>query len=1331
MSVQEQIQQSRQQIESQRQQLELAKKSIPKVTTAQLLQRKGTQALQQMLMEKSKQKPLRQISEAQGQLGQAEVEFEKEVALKAPEYGQAQYTEPLIQQAKTEVQKRIDDLNARIKKREEYIVRKREDRSDKDRSKDIDRAEDDISVYRAELNEYQKGIGLSAVDLIKQHFSGYLKKKAQYEADYRQARNDQQNQFNEMKNKPEFKEDLAKLGLDKKAYVSLSDYEGAVKKFNQNVAYEQNLVNWATKAGFDKLPESIQQTMKDRGLVTFEQPEITKEIQLRSGQPVTIGSGVLGSTPSVKFDQEFYDTRTGMMTTPTFQGSGTSITRFPTPEEIAVIKKREELGPVASYVFGGAKTMSENILTANIRDLKDRSSEVGKAYQDIELLGTQLESLGTANINELGEWKGSESDLNSYNEMVDRYNRRYETIQQKGTIGVGLFGEMEQKPIQQFFPEYGEGRFAEARQFISDVYKPAEVALASLGATSKRGWEEVARGYGEIGGLIRDFQEPTTDVRKEPIWFGATEKIKEGWGYIGEGFKEIGSVYKQEIPGLFSDLSSYYTAKGQPKKAGWADVGGAISSTIGEGISLFGSGVQRVGQGTADTISFLGDVGTARTGQDWLKIAERSTGFLQTATRTTGKISEVTTPAIPMVALSVGSPGLFRTAFYGGQALRLGTAVEQEKGFTPGVQRYFIESPAESLLTVGALGFEAYRGVRYLGRQTLPERTLIKAPRRTLKTTEIIGRDYGKTVLFDKQKLGQYAFDGSRQTTSRVWRDIVRKGARRLGFDVSDDFLKVYKGSPFAQPKVYTKELNLLKKTYGVSDWRARSILRYQAPRVIEQELAGGIIQVGEKGGASLFKYVTRQPQIVVDKKLGLKTRGATPKVDTTFTVRKPIKSNLGSIQGFQERGFTISTQGKKFRELKIIDTKTFSRAGEQFEFLKPSRYIKGGFDKGTAYSIKGVSGSIDRLSIKPIRRQAISIIKEPPIRQVSASKTTLSIEKIPSGGKDFISSGGKKTILIKGERILKDVTTIESPKTIRTIATPKVKLTQKIDFVKPITRDTQLVSQRVKQESIYAGTGQYEVTESLSPVKDSRQIKIDLVKPSFKTGVILAQSLISLQKIKSAQIGKIKSMEMTALKSINLNKVDSISKQIKMSTQKIAQKQALRLRQPQITETMKVSSLSKVFSPKQPTPQRPPRPPRPTTPFKFGLPILDSRNERLRKKRQKDLDKAFTVELRRRGKFLQTGVALSKEEAIAFGASKTLGGAGATFRLKETKQPRRSLGLGLPGRFLDLFRPSKSKRETPLTFVQRREKRILTPGEKREISQLGGRPRKSERRSR
>jgi hypothetical protein len=77
MSVQEQIQQSRQQIESQRQQLELAKKSIPKVSTGQLLRQKGVQALQQMLMEKSKQKPLKQIAEARGELGQAEVEFEQ------------------------------------------------------------------------------------------------------------------------------------------------------------------------------------------------------------------------------------------------------------------------------------------------------------------------------------------------------------------------------------------------------------------------------------------------------------------------------------------------------------------------------------------------------------------------------------------------------------------------------------------------------------------------------------------------------------------------------------------------------------------------------------------------------------------------------------------------------------------------------------------------------------------------------------------------------------------------------------------------------------------------------------------------------------------------------------------------------------------------------------------------------------------------------------------------------------------------------------------------------------------------------------------------------
>lgn len=108
--------------------------------------------------------------------------------------------------------------------------------------------------------------------------------------------------------------------------------------------------------------------------------------------------------------------------------------------------------------------------------------------------------------------------------------------------------------------------------------------------------------------------------------------------------------------------------------------------------------------------------------------------------------------------------------------------------------------------------------------------------------------------------------------------------------------------------------------------------------------------------------------------------------------------------------------------------------------------------------------------------------------------------------------------------------------------------------------------------------------------------------------------------------------------------------------------------------------------------------------------------------KKRKEVIKGYQVEVRRRRKFrVESPFALPKEEAITFGIKKTLGSAAATFRLVPTSEEARSLGLQGPSvRQMQYFRAPKTKVPQALTYVQKERQRIITSGEKREITYVG-----------
>jgi hypothetical protein len=202
----------------------------------------------------------RQVEAQLGEVAGQEQTFEREVATKAPEYATQVYKQQAIQEARNAIQSRVNDLNARIKDRQLQIQRY-EERERNERGYDagdtIDDLKNDIDEYRAELREYQSGLGADENTLIKQHFSGYLQQKADYESNYARQRNRQQADFRKYKQTEDFKKLAADLKLP--ANASLSQFEQSVSKFNQDVAYKNQLLKFAEQKGGVQFLNAAQQ----------------------------------------------------------------------------------------------------------------------------------------------------------------------------------------------------------------------------------------------------------------------------------------------------------------------------------------------------------------------------------------------------------------------------------------------------------------------------------------------------------------------------------------------------------------------------------------------------------------------------------------------------------------------------------------------------------------------------------------------------------------------------------------------------------------------------------------------------------------------------------------------------------------------------------------------------------------------------------------------------------------------------------------------------------------------------------------------------------------
>jgi hypothetical protein len=231
----------------------------------------------------------------------------------------------------------------------------------------------------------------------------------------------------------------------------------------------------------------------------------------------------------------------------------------------------------------------------------------------------------------------------------------------------------------------------------------------------------------------------------------------------------------------------------------------------------------------------------------------------------------------------------------------------------------------------------------------------IKAPKQTLKATSVVGKDLGKKVIFDAQKVSQTGIGGQRTIVTTKGRLLSNRFFRAIGVNkkfTTIDSNAIYRGIPTQQlgtrayyerfgglikvgkQSGYARASKLLQK-YGWTQSQARATLRYTAPRVIEQSLVRGDLTIKGGQASGVFTYATKQPVLTVDKTLGIKTRGARPIYRTEIVTRKLIEESGKKIVETQRIGLSgvgDKTGLKKVSDFDIAVSKGLVKTSDLYE---------------------------------------------------------------------------------------------------------------------------------------------------------------------------------------------------------------------------------------------------------------------------------------------------------------------------------------------------------------------------------------------------------------
>lgn len=516
----------------------------------------------------------------------------------------------------------------------------------------------------------------------------------------------------------------------------------------------------------------------------------------------------------------------------------------------------------------------------------------------------------------------------------------------------------------------------------------------------------------------------------------------------------------------------------------------------------------------------------------------------------------------------------------------------------------------------------------------------LEKPVKDIDVVENIGVDFGKKTIYPEQQIAQRGAEG-RMT---IVKKVTSSGKENV----------LYEGVPYFQRKEYSKEFEYLKNLFG--ERQARQTLRLVSPKVQKQFLEGQVNIVKDFAKANFISKI-RKPKIVLNERIGLKTRGGRTDIKTMPSLR------FGKEKQFLEVGVGVEGQiGKNVINIKALDVS--SRVGR----------VK----KLTPIVINGKE-------IQRIQSGTIDV----PIKDVNlrTGRTLLVKREAPKTENLGFRGGGRKS----------------SQEYLDSLYSQELKVVPKVD-TKPIKRiETSTQIPEVKETPLmvggtglkevpYAGTGLYERTESVS-IQTIKPTKIDSIKsnvlqdfsqkgvsiiPLFKNKTELKKTPFQKTKVKTIQ--EIKPMEETKSKiEVKLGQLS-----------KTKQRTILKTKQTTSTEAK---------SPLKPRERITPKPS-----IKPKLPLLKRLKERIRKEQD-----FFTAFVKKKGKEIEIGKAKTKEEAELLLKSKlvkTLRASGG-IKFGELKLKSKEINLGLG------FRPSK---KDPFSIVEKKSKRLRRGGTGQQI---------------
>jgi hypothetical protein len=197
----------------------------------------------------------------------------------------------------TERQQKITEYqqwwsNKPSKYRKDPSNRESFDRRMRDYEWDVEEYEDKIRYLQQEQGKVDQGY--KSNDLI-----NYAEDKADYNRQRHEGNYNAQQSYLQQLNQGQLDADLVKLGFAQGEKPKYQDFIKSVEKFNKDVAYTNQLKNWAGKVGFEKLPSYAQEKLNPQAMEWQKKYPNEKLVFDKSGNVVGVSSGAFQQSMNI------------------------------------------------------------------------------------------------------------------------------------------------------------------------------------------------------------------------------------------------------------------------------------------------------------------------------------------------------------------------------------------------------------------------------------------------------------------------------------------------------------------------------------------------------------------------------------------------------------------------------------------------------------------------------------------------------------------------------------------------------------------------------------------------------------------------------------------------------------------------------------------------------------------------------------------------------------------------------------------------------------------------------------------------------------------------